>query len=104
MAAKGKSPMLPGSQHECTIPDGVFAKSEMAMVSAVAHGPTQGFAYPPQKPGEKKPLVWTAKVGVTAFDSAMVGMGEAGGNAAGAAAADSVAPGVGGLLKGIFGR
>lgn len=111
MAAKGKSPMLPGSRHDCTIPEGIFAKSLMTMVSAVAHGPTQGFAYPPQKPGDKKPLIWSARVRVNAFDSLVVGTGEtaAGGEPAGNVtagdAAESLVPaGVGGLLKGIFGR
>ncbi len=101
MAARNKSPMLPGSQHECTIPEGIFAKSEATMVSAMAHGPMQGFAFPPQKPGEKKPLIWTAKVRITGYDSLILGIQEA----AGEAAVESAAPaGVGGLLKGIFGR
>lgn len=102
LATKGKSPMLPGRQHECTIPAGIFAKAQMTMVSAEAYGPVQGFAYPPQKPGEKKPPVWTARVRVNAFDGLLVGMQEA---AAGDAAAESVAPaGTGSLLKGLFGR
>jgi hypothetical protein len=102
MAVKGKSPMLPGRQHECTIPAGIFTKSQMTMVSAEAHGPVQGFAFPPQKPGEKKPLVWTARVRVNAFDSLILGMQEA---AAGDAAVESVAPaGAGSLLKGLFGH
>jgi hypothetical protein len=107
LAAKGKTPMLPGSQHECTIPDGIFAQSgdaQMVMVSAIVHGPTQGFAYPPQKPGEKKPLIWTARVRVIGMDSVVVGMGDA---AAGAAAEheNSSAPavGVGTVIKGLFG-
>lgn len=105
MAVKGKSPMLPGRQHECTIPAGIFAKSQMTMVSAEAHGPVQGFAFPPQKPGEKKPLVWTARVRVNAFDSLLVGMQEAAAGAASDAAVESVAPaGAGSLLKGLFGR
>lgn len=101
LAARNKSPMLPGSQRECTVPEGIFAKAEMAMVSAVAHGPSQGFAYPPQKPAEKKPLVWSAVVRVTGYDSLALGLEQA----AGDAAVESAAPaGVGGLLKGIFGR
>lgn len=101
LVAKGKSPMLPGRQHECTIPAGIFAKSQMTMVSAEAHGPAQTFAFPPQKPGEKKPLVWTARVRVNAFDNLLVGMQEA----AGDAAVESVAPaGAGSLLKGLFGH
>lgn len=105
LAVKGKSPMLPGRQHECTIPPGIFAKSQMAMVSAEAHGPAQGFTFPPQKPGEKKPLIWTARVRINAFDSLLVGMQEAAAGAAGDTAVESVVPaGAGSLLKGLFGR
>ncbi len=100
LAARNKSPMLPASQHDCTIPEGIFAKGEMAMLTGIAHGPVQGFSYPPQKPGEKKPLIWTATVNVTAFDSVFLGM-EA---AAAGAAQDAATPGVGTLLKGLFGR
>ena len=74
LAARNKSPMLPASQNECTIPEGIFAKGEMAMLTGVAHGPVQGFSFPPQKPGEKKPLIWSATVHITAFDSVILGM------------------------------
>lgn len=94
MAAKGKNPMLPGSQTTCTIPAGIFAKTQGAMAMGEAIGPTKGFAYPP-----KKPPVWTVKVRVTAHDGVMLGMGDA----AKDSAADSVVPG-GGLLRGIFGK
>ena len=100
LAARNKSPMLPASQRECTIPEGIFAKGEMAMLTGIAHGPVQGFSYPPQKPGEKKPLIWSATVNVSAFDSVMLGMEMA----AAGAAQDAATPGVGTLLKGIFGR
>ena len=100
LAARNKSPMLPASQHECTIPEGIFAKGEMAMLTGIAHGPVQGFSYPPQKPGEKKPLIWSATVNITAFDSVMLGMEMA----AAGTAQDAATPGVGTLLKGLFGR
>ena len=87
----------------------------MAMLTGIAHGPVQGFSYPPQKPGEKKPLIWTATVNISAFDSVMLGMEMAGAGGRGRAepasaptsesAADALLPsGVGGVLKGIFGR
>lgn len=100
LAARSKSPMLPAGQRECTIPEGIFAKGEMAMLNGVAHGPQQGYAYPPQKPGEKKPLIWSANVSVNAYDSVLLGME----NAAAGAAQDTAMPGVGRVLKGIFGR
>lgn len=112
MANRNKSPMLPGSQHECTIPEGIFAKTEMAMLNGTAHGPVQGFSYPPQKPGEKKPLIWSATVRVMGHNGIMLGM-ENGGQGAGReavresaqeSAVDAVLPGAGQLLKGLFGR
>ena len=81
-------------------PEGIFAKGEMAMLTGIAHGPVQGFSYPPQKPGEKKPLIWTATVNVSSYDSVMLGMEMA----AAGAAQDAATPGVGTLLKGLFGR
>lgn len=100
LATRSKSPMLPASQRECTIPEGIFAKGEMAMLSGTAHGPVQGFSYPPQKPGDKKPLIWTATVNISAHDSVLLGMEMA----AAGAAQDAATPGVGTLLKGLFGR
>ena len=111
MAAKNKNPMLPGSQSSCTIPAGIFQKTQGAMAMAEAIGPTRGFAYPPQKPGEKTPLIWTAKVRINGYDNLMLGMGEMGKNAAKDAAkdaaADAVVPGGGEViksLKGLFGK
>jgi hypothetical protein len=112
LAARNKSPMLPASQRECTVPEGIFAKTEGAMLSGTAHGPVQGFSYPPQKPGEKKPLIWSATVRVSAHDAILLGM-EQPTAAAGQESAqpsvqesvvDSVVPGAGQLLKGLFGR
>ncbi len=104
LANRNKSPMLPASQHECTIPEGIFAKGEMAMLTGIAHGPVQGFSYPPQKPGEKKPLIWSATVNVSAFDSVFLGMDLAGAGASGESTKGSLMPGVGDVIKGLFGR
>jgi len=104
LAARNKSPMLPASQNECTIPEGIFAKGEMAMLTGVAHGPVQGFSYPPQKPGEKKPLIWSATVHITAFDSVILGMEAAAAGAARESGRESAMPGVGDVIKGLFGR
>ena len=106
LANRNKSPMLPASQNECTIPEGIFAKAEMAMLSGVAHGPVQGFSYPPQKPGEKKPLIWSATVRVNSYDSALLGMeaAVAGAGSGTGSAKESAMPGVGDVIKGLFGR
>ncbi len=104
MAARNKSPMLPNSQTTCTIPAGIFEKTGMAMVAEEGVGPTGGFSYPPQEKGKpKKPLIWTARVRVSTSDTALLGMQQAAGDAAGKAAADSVVPGGGSVLKGLKG-
>lgn len=38
-----------------------------------ALGPSRSFACPPQKPGEKEPLVWVATVRVSGLDRALSG-------------------------------
>ncbi|QDX81885.1 hypothetical protein B9N43_11850 [Denitratisoma sp. DHT3] len=108
MAERNKFPMLPASQTTCAIPAGIFEKAQMAMVAEEGVGPTGSFAYPPQEKGKpKKPLIWTARVRVSTSDTALLGLQEAAAGAAGDAAADSVVPGGGTLLKelkGFFGR
>ena len=107
MAVRNKSPMLPASQTTCTIPSGIFEITQVAMVSEEGVGPQQSFAYPPQKPGEKKPLIWTARVRVGTTDTAILGLQQAASGAAGDAAADAVVPGGGAAfkaLKGLFGK
>lgn len=107
MAAKDKNPMLPASQVACTIPAGIFEKAQMGMVMGEVVGPSENFAFPPQKPGDKKPLQWTAKVRVSASDTAMLGIGQAASGAAGDAAGDAAVPGGGAVfkaIKGIFGQ
>lgn len=108
MAERNKSPMLPASQTTCSIPAGIFEKTQMAMVAEEGVGPTGGFAYPPQEKGKpKRPLIWTARVRVSTSDTAMLGLQEAAAGAAGDAAADSVVPGGSSVLKGLkglFGR
>ncbi len=108
MAARNKSPMLPASQTSCTIPVGIFEKVEMAMVAEEGVGPQGLFAFPPQEKGKpKKPLIWSARVRVSTTDTAMLGLQQAAGSAATGAAADSVVPGGGAVLKslkGLFGK
>ncbi len=107
LAAKGRMPMLPAATTQCTVPAGIFQKAEGAVVSAEAVGPVKGFAYPPQKPGEKKPLIWSAKVRVSGYDMVMLGLEDAARGSASDAAADSVVPGGSGLMnavKGLFGN
>lgn len=104
MAERNKSPMLPASQTQCTIPAGIFEKVQVAMVMEEGVGPTGSFAYPPQEKGKpKKPLIWTARVRVATTDTVMLGLQDAAAGAAGDAAADSVVPGGSSVLKGLKG-
>ncbi|HRD88557.1 MAG TPA: hypothetical protein PK752_09925 [Accumulibacter sp.] len=107
MASRNQPPMLPASQNACTIPAGIFARTQGAMLMGEALGPTRSFAHPPQKAGEKRPPIWTARVRVNSFDSALLGMGDMAREAAGDAAADSLVPGGATImksLKGLFGN
>ncbi|MCM8612497.1 hypothetical protein [Accumulibacter sp.] len=103
MASRNQPPMLPSSQNTCTIPAGIFAKTQGAMLMGEALGPTRSFAHPPQKAGERKPPIWTARVRVNSFDAALLGMGDMGREAAGDAAADSLVPGGATIMKGLKG-
>lgn len=104
MAERNKSPMLPASQTTCSIPAGIFEKTQMAMVVEEGVGPTGGFAHPPQEKGKpQKPLIWSARVRVSTSDTAMLGLQEAAAGAAGDTAAESVVPGGGAVLKGLKG-
>lgn len=111
LADRHKRPMLPASQHDCVIPAGIFATREVAIVNGLAHGPTQGFSFPPQKPGENKPLIWSATVRVQSMDNVMLGAQAAAAaevrESATESAADAIIPGAGEVLKGmkgLFGR
>ena len=107
MASRNAAPMLPASQNTCTIPAGIFGRTQGAMLMGEALGPTRGFAYPPQKAGERKPPIWTATVRVNSVDSLLLGMGDMAREAAGDVAADAVVPGGATImksLKGLFGN
>jgi hypothetical protein len=103
--------MKPGTT-ACTIPKGIFAKSEGAAVQFIAYGGEANFAYPP-KPADPKAKwepIWTAKVRLKS--TGMLPLGTEGGAAAPAPAAeqpkqestpvDSAVEGVK-KLKGLFG-
>ena len=62
---------------------------------------SSGNQFQERKPGEKKPLIWTATVRVLGHDSALLGMEAA---ATSGSARESAMPGVGDVLKGLFGR
>jgi len=112
--------ILPPSTQKCTIPQGIFAEAEGAMVRMIAYGPELNLAYPPRpKTGAWNPE-WTTRVRVKSTGMAMLGQDDSRRGARGsrpgreAPAQDGTSgssgsgSGTGGnpmdVLKGIFGR
>lgn len=114
--------LLPASKTDCTIPAGIFAKAEGAMLRGIAYGQELNLAHPP-RPADKRVAwepEWAAKIRVKALT--MVMLGEEGGGASSGRPARSRAeepaptdsgskpplgipglPDVGKALKGLFG-
>lgn len=105
----------------CAVPKGIFAKSEGAMVRMMAYGGESNFAYPPRPADPKTPWApeWAVRVRVKASTMAMLGeetSARSSGNESPQPsqptqpadpvknAVDSVIPGAGSVLKGLFGR
>jgi hypothetical protein len=113
--------LLPANQTQCEIPAGIFAKSEGAMLRAIAYGSEANFSYPPRPTNLAANAAWAPEwsVRVRTKSMAMNALGDEV-NAANRSSnsrsaqrsqtprqeekAPSVVPDVGGLLKGIFGR
>lgn len=97
----------------CTIPAGIFGGVEGAMVRMIAYGPEYNTAHPPRPANPKAPWEpeWAVRVRVKSTGMTMLGMDESAGR--GGSRGSGSAPrqeegsgfgGVGGVLKGIFGR
>ncbi len=117
--------LLPANQTQCEIPSGIFAKSEGAMLRAIAYGSEANFSYPPRPANLAASAAWAPEwsVRVRTKSMAMNALGDEA-NAASNRSSNSrnaqrsqsnqtprqeektpsVVPDVGGLLKGIFGR
>jgi hypothetical protein len=118
--------LLPTSQTQCAIPAGIFAKSGGAMVRGIAYGQELNLAYP-ARPSNKKVAwepEWTAKVRVKSVATlpldgeaqrAPKAKPPAGAETSPAAGDENTSnksllpsipglPGVGNVLKGLFGR
>lgn len=67
--------LLPASQTECAIPEGIFAKSEGAMLRAIAYGQELNLAHPPRPSDKKIPWEpeWAAKIRVKSLTMVMLG-------------------------------
>lgn len=96
----------------CTLPKGIFAKTEGAAVQLIAYGDEANFAYPP-KPADPKAKwepIWTAKVRLKSVGMLPLGVEGAGGAAAESAdkakqTSEPASPVEEGVkkLKGLFG-
>lgn len=117
--------LLPANQTQCEIPAGIFAKSDGAMLRAIAYGSEANFSHPPRPANLAANTAWTPEwsVRVRTKSIAMNALGEDANAASNRSSnsrnaqrgqsnqtprqeekAPSVVPDVGGLLKGIFGR
>jgi len=110
--------LLPASQTQCDIPAGIFAKSEGAMLQAIAYGNELNIVHPPRPADPRAAWTpeWSVRVRNKSFAMNMLGeeanAGNRGGNQRSAQrpsqrendTGSSGVPSVGGLLKGIFGR
>jgi len=112
--------LLPASQTECAIPQGIFSKAQGAMLRGIAYGQELNLAYPPRPADKKIPWEpdWAAKIRVKSLTMVMLGEeGVQGGDPSGSPAQTAPSessdtpklPGIPGLpdvgkaLKGLFG-
>jgi len=106
----GEKVVLAPSVQSCAIPAGIFGGVEGAMVRMIAYGPELNLAHPPRPTNPKAPWdpEWAVRVRVKSTGMTMLGMeGRGGGRASGGNQGESPQqerPGLGGVLKGIFGR
>ncbi len=116
----GERVLLPATQSQCDIPAGIFAKSDGAMLQAIAYGNELNIVHPPRpaNPNAAWNPEWSVRVRNKSF--AMNSLGEdAQASQRGKSLPSAqrtpnqppqeqeqqgVVPSVGGILKGIFGR
>ncbi len=106
--------VLPATTTKCTVPKGIFGEDGAAMLRMVAYGGESFLAYPKRPTDPKVPYEpdWQVKVRTKSSLFSMLG-GMPGGQERGDGGMNpqqqqqqqqQQAPGVGGLLKGLFGR
>jgi hypothetical protein len=117
----GERVLLPPNQSSCDIPAGIFAKSSGAMLQSIAYGNELNIVHPPRPANAKTPWTpeWSVRVRNKSFAMNALGedarMGSRNSNNQRSAQRNpnqppqeqeqqGVAPSVGGILKGIFGR
>ena len=101
----GDKVVLPPSAQNCTIPAGIFANAEGAMVRMIAYGPELNLTHPPRPAAAKANWEpeWAVRVRVKSTGMTMLGMDEHSGGRGGRSQQQE-SPGLGGVLRGIFGR
>ena len=71
--------LLPASASKCTIPKGIFAKTDGAMLRMIAYGPELNLSHPPRPTDVKVPWEpqWAVRVRTKSAAFVPLGMGEA---------------------------
>lgn len=100
--------VMPPSTTECTVPKEVMAAAPNGMLRMIAYGEEANFAYPPRPQDPKAPWnpEWVAKVRVksTSMQPIMESEGRSGGrNRRSSDEGGGSVPGVGNVIRGIFG-
>ena len=101
----GEKVVLAPNVQSCAIPAGIFGNVEGAMVRMIAYGPELNLAHPPRPANPKAPWdpEWAVRVRVKSTGMTMLGMDERGGGRSGGQRQQE-SPGLGGALRGLFGR
>ncbi len=118
----GERVLLPASQTQCDIPAGIFEKGSAAMLRSIAYGSEANFSYPPRPANLAASASFTPEWAVRVRNKSLamnILSEDARGNSRSSGARNAPSgqqqgeeekspalgiPGVGGLLKGLFGR
>jgi len=106
----GEKVVLAPSVQSCAVPAGIFGGAEGAMVRMIAYGPELDLAHPPRPANPKAAWdpEWAVRVRVKSTGMTVLGMNDqGGGRSSGSGQGDAAAPekpGLGGVLRGIFGH
>jgi hypothetical protein len=106
----GEKVVLAPSVQSCALPAGIFGGVEGAMVRMIAYGPELDLAHPPRPANPKAAWdpEWAVRVRVKSTGMTVLGMNEQGSErSSGSGQGDAAAPekpGLGGVLRGLFGH
>jgi hypothetical protein len=103
----GEKVVLAPNVQNCAIPAGIFGGVEGAMVRMIAYGPELNLGHPPRPANPKAAWdpEWAVRVRVKSTGMTVLGMDEQGGGRSGRGQSQQQeSPGLGGALRGLFGR